>query len=209
MEAIAGPLVGSVVGGLFGGGSGGGSQQTATKEPWSEAAPWLRQIIQDGQDLQGYYQKTPFNQPQQQSYQNIFGDLDSFRNQLAPGLMGFANKLMGSNYQRAQQPSGLLTQAAPAGTSAQPSKTQGAQPGLLSQGSGVFSMAPNSQSYGLLDFQALNPFTAILAQREADSTKQPENTLTNDQIIEDYLRRRDPQAWQEWDSSRRLGQGGA
>lgn len=120
--------------------------------------------------------------------------------------MGFANRLMGTNYQRAPQPSGLLTRAAPTSTNMQPSQMQpsqmqGAQPGLLSQGAnnGVFSMSPRPQSsYGLLDFQALNPFAAILAQREADSTKQPENTLTNDQIIEDYLRRRDQQGWPEW-----------
>lgn len=204
--------IGGIVGGLFGGDSGGGSQQTATKEPWSEAAPWLRQIIQDGQDLQGYYQKTPFNQPQQQSYSNLYGDLDIFRNQIAPGLMGFANQLMGTNYQRSQQPSGLLTQTAPTSTNMQPSQMQGVQQGLLSQGAnnGVFSMSPRPQSsYGLLDFQALNPFAAILAQREAESAQKPANDLINDQIIEDYLRRRDPQAWQEWDSSRRLGQGGA
>lgn len=266
--------IGGIVGGLFGGGSGGGSQQTATKEPWSEAAPWLRQIIQDGQDLQGYYQQNPFNQIQQTGYQNLLGDLDSFRSGVAPGLMNFANNLMGTNYQRAaagtelgasnpyasqamlpamlqktgnQQAAGLLPQGLLQGVQSGQGMAGGAQqgggPGFLggsmwngstavpndtpvtamslladpeygratgrSQGQvGAFSAAPG-QSYGLLDWTALNPWTNQLRPGEKTPVAEAENTLTNDQIIEDYLRRRDPQAWQEWDSSRRLGQGGA
>ena len=95
-----GSVAGAVVGGLMGGGGGGGSQ-TASKEPWAEAAPWIKDNIKTGQDLQRYYQQNPFNSLQQTGYQNQFADLDHFRNQMAPGLMNFANKLMGSNYQRA------------------------------------------------------------------------------------------------------------
>ena len=40
--ATPGPSPGAVVGGLM---SDGGEQQTATKEPWSAAAPWLRQQL--------------------------------------------------------------------------------------------------------------------------------------------------------------------
>ena len=40
-EAILAPLPASVVGGLM----SDGEQQTATKEPWSAAAPWLRQQL--------------------------------------------------------------------------------------------------------------------------------------------------------------------
>lgn len=92
--------IGGIVGGIFGDKDGGGSQ-TASKEPWSEAAPWIKDNIKTGQDLQRYYQQNPFNSLQQTGYQNQFADLDQFRNQMAPGLMNFANKLMGSNYQRA------------------------------------------------------------------------------------------------------------
>ena len=98
MEAVAGPVAGAVVGGLMGGDSQ--QSQTASKEPWSAAAPWLRENLRTGQGLQNYYQQNPFNPQQQTAYQNIFGDLDAFRNQMAPGLMGFANRLMGSSYQR-------------------------------------------------------------------------------------------------------------
>lgn len=100
-EAILGPVAGAVVGGMMSDGGGGGSQ-TASKEPWSEAAPWLRQNLQTGQALQQYYQQNPFNQQQQTGYQNLFSDLDRFRSQMAPGLMQFANQAMNSGYQRPQ-----------------------------------------------------------------------------------------------------------
>ena len=55
--AILGPVAGAVVGGLM---SDGGEQQTATKEPWSVAAPWLREnSLSQGQNLQAYYQQNP------------------------------------------------------------------------------------------------------------------------------------------------------
>lgn len=297
-----GAVAGAVVGGIMGGDSGGGSQQTATKEPWEAAAPWLRQLIQDGQYLQGYYQRNPFNALQQTGYQNLYSDLDYFRSNIAPGLMNFANGMMTSSYQRApagtelgasnpyapqgmtpgsQGPvtdampmggqgggihgamqgiggmQGMASQSgswgdayrqmpgssesapsgAPAGilggmdTSGMPGNLAGMQSGLggatpmpkpamdggllgqsigSAQGNqGAFSMAPNNRSYGLLDFQALNPWTGILAQREADKDKTPATEMTMDEQIEDYLRRRDPEAWNAWDQDRRLGQGGA
>lgn len=247
-----GAVAGAVVGGIMGGGSGGGSSQTASKEPWEPAAPWLRQQIQDGQDLERYYQSNPFNSLQQTGYQNLFSDIDNFRSNIAPGLMNFANGMMNSRYQRApagtelgasnpysqQGVRGPMTNAMPMG--GQGGGLQGAMQGIQAgqdglggqatpmdkpasmdggllgqaigsaQGNqGAFSMAPNNRSYGLLDFNALNPWTGILAQREADKDKKPATDMTLDEQIEDYLRRRDPQGWQQWDESRRLGQGGA
>ena len=79
----------------------------------------------------------------------------------------------------------------------------------MQQAQGVFQSPAGVGYSGLLDWQALNPWTSILDQRakDADKTKKPD--LTNDEIIEDYLRRRDPSAYQEWHQSRYLGQGGA
>ena len=143
--AILGPVAGAVVGGLM---SDGGEQQTATKEPWSAAAPWLRQQLEQGQNLQAYYQQNPWNNLQQTAYQNTFSDIDQFRNSMAPGLMDFANRLMGQNYSRG-------------GT---PQRARGV--GLMSGGqSGPFSVAPN-RSYGLLDFKALNPYNNALKPAE-------------------------------------------
>lgn len=227
--AVAGAAIGAV-GSSMGGGGGGGGSQTASKEPWAEAAPWIKDNIKTGQDLQRYYQQNPFNSLQQTGYQNQFSDLDQFRNQMAPGLMNFANKLMGSNYQRASAGTEIGATNPYAAQAMMPAMTQiaarqrsqgmggGAQGGLMggmgtAQGGmgtsmgggqnpslagiradwdgtgevlldgpvtqnallasplygrptgastpsgGLFS-APQGQSYGLLDFQQLNPFTS-------------------------------------------------
>ena len=163
--AILGPVAGAVVGGLMS--DGGGEQQTATKEPWSAAAPWLRQQLEQGRNLQAYYQQNPWNNLQQTAYQNTFSDIDQFRNSMAPGLMDFANRLMGQNYSRG----GGTTARMPMGNMQQ-TKLQ-ALHGLLSGQSGgqsgPFSVAPN-RSYGLLDFNALNPYNGALKPAEI---KQP------------------------------------
>jgi len=148
------PIAGAVVGGLMS--DSGGGQQTASKEPWEPARQPLIDALNTGQDLQRYYQQTPFNPLQQTGYQNLYSDLDGFRNQVAPGLMDFANRLMGTNYQRSPDSNlgaleGLLSGSAG-------STAQRPQQGLLSQ-AGPFAV-PQGQSYGLLDFTQLNPFTA-------------------------------------------------
>ena len=163
----------SLIGGGLGLLAGGDSEQsqTNTKEPWKEAAPWLKGNIRTGQSLQNYYQQNPFNQQQQTGYQNLFGDLDSFRNQMAPGLMDFANQLMGTNYQRGQgnnrqggmqqpmrQGNGMMN----LGGQQQPMRQGGLmnaagmqQPSLLNN---TFA-APQGHSYGQVDWAAQNPFT--------------------------------------------------
>lgn len=92
--------IGGLLGGIFGD-KGGGQQQSQTQEPWGPTKQPLTDLINQGQQLNQYYQQNPFNPMQQTGYQNLFGDLDQFRNQIAPGLMGMANRMMGANYQRA------------------------------------------------------------------------------------------------------------
>ena len=177
--AIAGPIAGAVVGGLM---SDGGEQQTATKEPWSAAAPWLRQQLEQGQNLQAYYQQNPWNNLQQTAYQNTFSDIDNFRNSIAPGLMGFANRLMGTNYSRggttARMPMGNMQQT-------KPQAMGGLLSGRSGGPSGPFSVAPN-RSYGLLDFNALNPYNNALKPAEI---KQP-TQQTIEEAIQAELDRR-------------------
>ena len=98
---IAGAVAGSVVSGALNKGGGGGSSQTTTNEPWSAVQPWMKENIEKGQKLQGYYEQNPFNQLQQNSYQNLYGDLNNYRQSIAPSMMGLANRFMNSNYQRA------------------------------------------------------------------------------------------------------------
>ena len=182
-EAILGPVAGAVVGGLMS--DGGGEQQTATKEPWSAAAPWLRQQLEQGQNLQAYYQQNPWNNLQQTAYQNTFSDVDQFRNSMAPGLMDFANRLMGQNYSRggatARMPMGNMQQTKPQAMGGLLSLLSGQSGGQ----SGPFSVAP-SRSYGLLDFNALNPYNNALKPAEI---KQPDQQ-TIEQAIQAELDRR-------------------
>lgn len=185
--AILGPVAGAVVGGLMSD-SGGGGQQTATKEPWSAAAPWLRQQLEQGQNLQAYYQQNPWNNLQQTAYQNTFSDIDNFRNSMAPGLMDFANRLMGTNYSRGgTRPMGNMQQTKPQAMSGLLSGQSGGQ-------SGPFSVAPN-RSYGLLDFNALNPYNNALKPAEI---KQPDQQTIEEAIAQaqaeiDRLQRESPQ----------------
>lgn len=95
-------LAGGILGGLLGGGDDGGQQ--VSKDPWAPAAPWLRENLRTGQQLQNYYQQNPFNSIQQTSMQNMLGDIDNFRSNINPGLMDFANRLMNTNYSRSGGP---------------------------------------------------------------------------------------------------------
>ena len=182
--AILGPVAGAVVGGLMS--DGGGEQQTATKEPWSAAAPWLRQQLEQGQNLQAYYQQNPWNALQQNAYQNTFSDIDQFRNSMAPGLMDFANRLMGTNYSRggatARMPMGNMQQTK---LQAMTQAMNGLLSGQSGGQSGPFSVAPN-RSYGLLDFNALNPYNNALKPAEI---KQP-TQQTIEEAIQAELDRR-------------------
>lgn len=79
------------------GGGGGGS--TAGKEPWSEVAPWLKNNVKKGEELQEQYEAQSFNALQQTAYQNAFGDIDNYRNSFMPSMMQFAGGLLGPNFQ--------------------------------------------------------------------------------------------------------------
>jgi len=190
-----GAVAGAVVGGLMG---GGGEEQTATKEPWSAAAPWLRENIAQGQNLQAYYQQNPWNSLQQTGYQNTFSDIDNFRNSIAPGMMDFANRLMGTNYSRGgttmqNKPQAMPRSGAQSGNGGMLSGLlSAAQPGQQSRGSsGPFSVSPG-QSYGLLDFRALNPYNGAL---KPDQIKQPDQQ-TVEQAVQAELDRRQREAQQ-------------
>lgn len=153
--AILGPIAGSVVGGLMGGDSGG-EQQTNTKEPWEPARKPLINSLNTGQDLERYYQQNPFNQLQQQGYQNLYSDLDQYRNQVQPGLLNFANQMMTSNYQRGPRQSQMEAMQQPMQAQQRPQMMQqGADgsyspQGLLSAlgGSQAGIMNPNMSAMG-------------------------------------------------------------
>jgi hypothetical protein len=97
--------------------------------------------------------------------------------------MDFANRLMGQNYSRggtttARMPMGNMQQTKPQAMGGLLSGQSGGQ-------SGPFSVAPN-RSYGLLDFNALNPYNNALKPAEI---KQPDQQ-TIEQAIQAELDRR-------------------
>lgn len=94
--SIAAPIAGAVVGGLMSdsGGSnrnGGAGTQTASKEPWSAAQPWLRSNLASGQTMQSQYAAAPFNDAQLTAYGNMGAQSDYMR-QIIPGLLGTASR---------------------------------------------------------------------------------------------------------------------
>lgn len=155
-EALA-PIAGAVVGGLMGG-DGPDQTQTTSKEPWSEAAPWIKDNIAAGQRLQNFYQQNPFNAIQQNALQQTLGDQDYYRSTLMPGLMAFLGQarggLGGGGMQSLLGPMGAPTSAG----QGQPGGLMGAQGGQGLQG--LFQMPQAPAQSGLLDWQAMNPFSA-------------------------------------------------
>ena len=157
--------------------AGKGATQTQNREPWGPAVPWLTDNLKTGQDLQNYYQRNPFSDQQKIGMQNQLGMADQFNSQMMPGLMDFANKGMTSQYQR--------------GAGGAPGSVAGyggaqRQPGLLSSGAGPFS-APKTQAFGLIDWQAQNPFSEQngVATTQAAATPQTADqlaSLTPDQL---------------------------
>jgi hypothetical protein len=80
------------VGGLMS--DGGSAEQTASKEPWKEAQPWILDNIKAGQDLQRYFQNGPFSALQQNAYGNLFAGNDYVRS-MVPGLLSQLSQPVG------------------------------------------------------------------------------------------------------------------
>lgn len=94
-----GKVAGGLIGGLLGGSDSGGGGEV-NKAPWDPAIKPLQNSLTTGQALENYYQQNPFNPLQQAGYQNLYADLDNFRNVMAPQAMAFNNRMMNTNYQR-------------------------------------------------------------------------------------------------------------
>ena len=140
-EAILGNVAGAVVGGLMS--DGGGGQQTASKAPWDPAVKPLTNSLDTLQGLERYYQQNQFNPMQRTGYQNLFSDLDQFRNQIQPGLAQFSNDMMQSNYQRGPRQSQM--EAMQGQMPMQNTK----QPMMMQQGGdGVYSTKPMQMQGG-------------------------------------------------------------
>jgi len=260
--AVAASVAGAAVGGLMSDGGGGGQQ--ATKDPWGPAIKPLQNSLTTGQALENYYQQNPFNPLQQVGYQNLYADLDNFRNVMAPQAMAFNNRMMNTNYQRKpagtelggafmpinasqflppeqRQPQGGMGGGMGPGISmgggmpgvpgamsqggglagvmnglggsemgynkpmllSDSGRTKDGTPeagqnkpmqvtnaGLLSGGEpfGMSVLAPNSMSYGLLNWQELNPFTATNGIPKTPP-KDPNEKTPEELLAEEMARR--------------------
>lgn len=144
---IAGAAIGAI--GSMSAADSAASAAENAKNPWKGAEPWIMDNIESGQQLQQHYAQNPFNAIQQQGMQGLLANYQAQNNQVIPGLLGFANQLMGQNYQRGQpQQSGLMA--------SQPVQQPAQQPQMLQQQpSGVFAAPPQQTTQ--LDFNALNP----------------------------------------------------
>lgn len=153
--------IGALVGGAASllSSSGGGESSSTSKEPWADAAPWIRENIAQGQQLQNHYSQSPFNSLQQSGMQGLLSNYEHQNSQVIPGLLNFANGLMGTNYQRSLGPGraqtpGLLAAAQPQQQPMQQGGATGQQPMQSAQGG--FSPPP-MQAGAQLDWNAMNP----------------------------------------------------
>lgn len=126
--AVAGAAIGVVGNAMTDKGGGGGGSSTATKEPWADAAPWLRDNIKAGQDLQAQYAATPFNAQQLAAYGNM-GRQTNYMNNLVPDLLGQIGN-QGVGFDRSNTNARVTPYTFNGSGTAQPG---GAQSGLLTQ----------------------------------------------------------------------------
>lgn len=111
-----------------------------------QAMPFAQENLRTNAAMQKFYQQNPFNAQQKTGYQNQNNTIDQFNGKVAPGLLDFANQMMGSGYQR---------QHGPVGSAGYSQASQEPSGGLLG---GPFSM-PQQQAFGQIDFAKMNPHT--------------------------------------------------
>jgi len=103
----------------------------------NQAMPYALENLKKNAELQKFYERQPFSDQQKIGYQNSNNLIDSFNQGSGQGLLGMANQMMGTGYQRG-------------GSTLAPN-----QRGLLST-DGPFKM-PQMQSFGQIDFEKQNP----------------------------------------------------
>jgi hypothetical protein len=86
-----GAAVGAAITAVTSDSGGGAGSSTVSKEPWSAAAPWIQENLNEGQRLQGYYSRSPFNAAQVQAYGNM-ADQGAYMRALVPSLLGQVNQ---------------------------------------------------------------------------------------------------------------------
>lgn len=93
----------NLAGAVLGAASSRDQTQSANRDPWGPAQPFLRELIGQGQQLNQQYQAQPFNPTQQRFLNQRVGLLDALNTQVMPGLLGGLNA-QSQGYQRAGGP---------------------------------------------------------------------------------------------------------
>lgn len=160
----------TLIGGLLG--ANANSDQTKTvsgsKEPWKPAQPYLMDNLKNNANLQKFYQQNPFNQQQKTSYENIYGDLNNFRNNTAPGLMNFANNAMTGGYQRQGGAPGAAVDSRQ--SSSQPASVEGLYRSVLNREPEAAGLDYWKKQFGdSIDANEINQFREA-AQPEINKT---------------------------------------
>jgi hypothetical protein len=194
LSAGAVSLIGAGAGLLSSGNKNGGAGVTS-KEPWAPAQQYLKDNLAKNAELQKFYEQNPFNAQQKTGYQNTFNDLDNFRNNTAPGLMGFANNAMTGTYQRPQfSRPGMAGYGGTPQTNQTPGGLLAMQPGgsggpfsvaRVPQGADQSQGAPSQ--YGQINWNAINPHSAQNAPVAPAAPAPASNTMTPEQLA--YLQR--------------------
>lgn len=92
-----GKALATLAGTVAGAASGKDQTQSTNRDPWGPAQPFLKSLLDQGQQLQQQYQQNPFSDAQKQAYNN-WGGLLNAANQAAPGLLqGMQFNAGGSN----------------------------------------------------------------------------------------------------------------
>jgi len=139
----------TLVGGLLGAAGSKDKKTTSSMDPWAAAQPYMLAGLQRTNDLDRGYQAQPFSDLQKQMYGNQFGDISNFRENIMPGLMGFANQGMSGGYQRGGS-------VIPGGGGYQRQGAQGGPFGLLAGSGG----APAADIFKTPAVPAANPDAA-------------------------------------------------
>lgn len=72
-----------LIGGVLGASSSGNATQSASKDPWGPAQPYILSNIDSASNLQKFYQDNPLSPLQQTAYANMFSGSDNARQALA------------------------------------------------------------------------------------------------------------------------------
>lgn len=113
LQALGGGKgVAALLGGAAGALDGGDKQQSASRDPWGPAQPYLKGLLSEGADLYGQMKAQPLSQSQGAGYANVGGLLDLI-NQNAGGLLSGpqANASGANSFVRGQPQRSLIGSA--------------------------------------------------------------------------------------------------